>query len=203
MEKQYSINTEIEQEKDFLDSFDLERFWYVFKRSRFWIIAFIILTTTVAYLYVRYTKPVFKSESVVKLDFQSEANILGLTDVINSQERNEISGEIELIKSRLFLSRVVEQADLTVSYHAYGRINNDERFKNSPFAVSFKLHDVRLYDTPFDVEPIDVNRFNLSYKLNGEEKTDTYQFGKEINTKSFNLLVERSNYLIVRSFCSV
>ena len=102
----------IEAEGDFLESFDLERFWYVLKRSKFWMIAFIILGTSSAYIYVRYTKPVYSSQSIIKLDFESEANVLGLVDVGNSQERNEISGEIKLIKSELFLSRVAEAAKM-------------------------------------------------------------------------------------------
>ncbi|NQZ79135.1 MAG: tyrosine protein kinase, partial [Ekhidna sp.] len=121
----------VDGEKDFLESFDLERFWYVLKRSKFWMLAFIILGAASAYLYVRYTKPIYSSESIIKLDFESEANVLGIVDVVNTQERSEISGEIELIKSQLFLSRVAQAARIDVSYHVYGRYLTDERYKNA------------------------------------------------------------------------
>ena len=109
----HTSNT-IESEKDFFESFDLERFWYVLKRSKYWIIGFILLVVSGSYLFVRYTKPLYKSESVIKLEFQSEANVLGLANAVNTQEQSEISGEIELLRSKLFFSRVVDAADLDV-----------------------------------------------------------------------------------------
>ena len=126
-------------EKDLLESLDLERFWYVLKRGKFWLIGFVLICILAAYVYVRYTKPLYNSESIIKLDSESEATVLGLADVMSTQDRNEISGEIELIKSKLFLSRVAEAAKLDVSYHVYGRYLTDERYLNTPFIVSYKL----------------------------------------------------------------
>ena len=195
MEKYPGGNNEVEHEKDFLDSFDLERFWYVFKWSKFWIIGFVVLTTVLSYLYIRYTKPTYKSESIVKLDFKSEANILGITNVLGSQDRNELSGEIQLIKSKLFLSRVVDRAQLNVSYHLYGRYLTEERYKNSPFIVSYKILDERFYDKPIDLEIIDENSFNLIYEANSKEVSETYLFGQEIKSKYFNFLIEKTSNL--------
>ncbi|MEM6641864.1 MAG: polysaccharide biosynthesis tyrosine autokinase [Bacteroidota bacterium] len=190
--EQQTFQSTLEQEKDFLDSFDLERFWYVFKQSKLWIVLFILVSTVVAYLYVRYTKPVFRAESIVKLDFQSEANILGITNVVNSQDRNILSGEIELIRSRLFLKRVLKQANLNVSYHLYGRIQTDERYQNSPFAVSYKIRNPKFYDSPFDIELMDEEQFRLTYEYNGETHTNEYRYGQNIETNSFNLLLNKT-----------
>jgi len=194
MDSQFGTNTEFEQEKDFLDSFDLERFWYVFKRSKYWLLAFILITTFLAYIYVRYTKPVYKSESIVKLDFESEANVLGLTDVINTQERNELSGEIELIKSRLFLSRVADAVDMEVSYHVYGRYLTDERYKNSPFIVSFKIKNPDFYDKAIDLRIVNETAFLLEYTFRGQEVSARYEFGDEINSAPFNLLINKTKF---------
>ncbi|GAB4235850.1 MAG: tyrosine-protein kinase [Ekhidna sp.] len=194
MEGQFNTNNHFDSEKDLLDSFDLERFWYVFKRSKFWIVGFIFLATLLAYVYVRYTKPTYKSESIIKLDFESEANVLGLADAMNTQDMNEISGEIELIKSRLFLSKVVEAAGLDVSYHVYGRYLTDERYGNSPFIVSYKVHKEALYDRPLDVEIVSENAFILEYELGKSKISNQYQFGEEISTDHINLLVQKTPY---------
>ena len=194
-ERQTGFPIESEQGKDFLDSFDLERFWYVFKRSKFWILGFVLLTTALAYLYVRYTKPTFQSDSVVKLDFESEANVLGISDVMNPQEINELSGEIELIKSKLFLSRVVDQSNLNVSYHKYGRYLTDERYKASPFVVSYKVLNTNFYNRPIDIVPIDNATFSISYSLGSREYSSNHRFGEEIKTGGINLLVEKTDYL--------
>ncbi|MEM6735892.1 MAG: polysaccharide biosynthesis tyrosine autokinase [Bacteroidota bacterium] len=195
MEGQSGIYTEAEERKDFLDSFDLERFWYVIKRSKFWIIGLIFFSTASSYLYVRYTKPVYRSDSIVKLDFQSEANALGITNVINSQERSELPGEIALIKSRLFLSRIVEQSNLSVSYHIYGRYLTDERYKTSPFLVSFKVLNPVIYNRPIDIKITGSDAFTLTYTVNGEENLSTHRFGEEIKTPNVNLLIDKTPYL--------
>ncbi|MEQ9006399.1 MAG: Wzz/FepE/Etk N-terminal domain-containing protein [Ekhidna sp.] len=192
MENNLPSHKSMEAEKDFFESFDLERFWYVLKRSKFWLVGFVILTTSLAYVYVRYTKPVYNSESIIKLEFESEANVLGLVEVVNTQERNEISGEIELIKSRLFLSRVAESAKMDVSYHVYGRYLTDERYKNSPFRVSYKIHDPIYFNRPFDIEFGAEDSFKLTFIKGGEETSQTYNFGDEIQTDGFNLLIERT-----------
>ncbi len=194
MSSEFQSNGQFESDKDFFESFDLERFWYVLKRSKFWIIGFIVLVVSGAYLYVRYTKPLYKSDSIIKLEFQSEANVLGLTSGFNSQEQNIISGEIELLRSKLFFSRVVEAAKLDVSYHLYGRYLTDERYRNSPFVVSHKILNASYYDTPFDVEIISSDEFELTYVKNGVETSKRYQFGEEIRTEDFNFLIEKTSF---------
>ena len=193
----------LDDEKDFFESFDLERFWYVLKRSKYWIAGFFILFVSSAYLYVRYTKPLYKSDSVIKLEFQSEANVLGLANNLGVQDQNEISGEIELLKSRLFFSKVVEAANLDVSYHLYGRYLTEERYTNSPFVVSFKILNNRYYDYPFDLEILNKDEFNLIYEKNGIEKKEKYRFGTEIKTEDFNFLIEKTQHFsndLLRTF---
>ncbi|MEP1097045.1 MAG: polysaccharide biosynthesis tyrosine autokinase [Cyclobacteriaceae bacterium] len=194
MSNEFQQNGNFESEKDFFESFDLERFWYVLKRSKYWIIGFILLVVSTSYLYVRYTKPLYKSDSVIKLEFQSEANVLGLANAVNTQEQSEISGEIELIRSKLFFSRVVDEADLGVSYHLYGRYLTDERYKNSPFVVSHKILNRSYYDFPFDVRIIDSNEFELIYSKGEVEMAQRYRFGEEIKTEDFNFLIEKTDF---------
>ncbi|MEM6830108.1 MAG: polysaccharide biosynthesis tyrosine autokinase [Bacteroidota bacterium] len=195
MQGNYSENNlKVEPEKDLFESFDLERFLYVLKRSKWWILSFIVVIVTSAYLYVRYTKPLYKSESIIKLEFQSEANVLGLVNTTNTQELNEISGEIELIKSKLFFSRVAEASGLDVSYHVYGRYLTDERYKNSPFVVSHKFLNKRYMDYPFDLEIINDSDFLLVYDKEGQEVKEQYRFGEGITTEDFNFLVEKTKF---------
>lgn len=182
----------IESERDLLDSFDVERFWYVLKRSKYWMAAFVIVAVSISYLYVRYTKPLYKAESVIKLDFASEATVLGLSDMMSTQDRNEISGEIELIKSKLFLSKVVEAADIDVSYHVYGRYLTDERYHSSPFVVSYKIINPSFFNRPFDIEFVSDEEFILEYTKGEESFSKTYSFAQEIMTSDFNLLVEKT-----------
>ena len=179
--------------EDFLNAFDLVKFLHTVKKSLIWVVLLFIVAGTGAFLFVRYTKPLFESQSLLKLDIESEATSLGLASAnYESAALNNLSGEIELLKSKLFFSKVISVANLDVSYHYYGRYLTDERYKNSPFVVSYKLHNGSYYNRSFDLEIFDENQFNLIYDRNGELVSETFRYGEEISTSDFNLLIEKT-----------
>ncbi len=124
---------------EIFNSFDLEKFLFILRKSLLWIFLFIAASVSLAFVYVRYTKPVFQSTSLLKLDFESEATTLGLTSGFKGTMGTGLSGEIELLRSKLFVAKVVDVVDLDVSYYYYGRYLTDERYRNSPFVVSYKI----------------------------------------------------------------
>ena len=90
-----------------VENIDWQKFRSVFRRNFFVIILILITTNLLAYLYIRYTKPLFESYSDLKLEVKSEATSLGLTQFPDNSNINNISGEIELINSRLFFNKVI------------------------------------------------------------------------------------------------
>ncbi len=177
-----------------IDTFDLGKLLFTLRKSIVWIILFITLSVTAAYLIVRYTKPLYESSSIIKLDFESEANTLGLvSNGALQQDLSGFSGEIEILRSKLFLNKVVEVIDYDVSYHYYGRYLTDERYGNSPFIVSHKIKNSAFYNKPLDVKLISESEFEVSYALAGG-KTITGKFGQDIITEDLNLLIEKSVY---------
>src|SRR5690606_33965651 len=125
------------------------KLFLVAKRSLLWILLIMIASNTAAYLYLRWTKPLYQSNASIKLDIKSEASVLGL-GFNPTQNLDNLSGEIELLRSNLFSSKVVEVMDIDVSYYAYGRVLDNERYGNSPFRVEYKLYNDRFYDQPID-----------------------------------------------------
>lgn len=179
---------------DILNSFDLDKFLFILKKSLIWMVLFFIVGVSLSFLYVRYTKPVFESQSIIKLDFESEARSLGLANNIQSLELSELSGEIELLKSKLFFSGVVDVIDMDVSYYFYGRYLIDERYKNNPFVVSYKIKNSAYYDRPFDVVIKSASEFELMYSGDDSEIAQTYSFGEEIRTEDFNLRLDKTDH---------
>lgn len=177
-----------------VDSFDLGKLLFTLKKSIFWIILFVTLSVTGAYLIVRYTKPVYESSSLIKLDFESEANTLGLVNNgALQQDLSGISGEIEILRSKLFLRKVVQAVNYDVSYHYYGRYLTDERYRNSPFIVSHKVKNAGFFDTPLDLKLISDQEFEITYPIGGGN-TITGRFGQDIVTENLNLLIEKSPF---------
>ena len=174
------------------DSIDLTKVWLTVKRKAGWLFLILLLTNLAAYLYLRYTRPVYESHSVLKLNIKSEANILGLNAV--SQNLDDLAGEIELLKSNLFFSKVVDAAQMDVSYYVYGRVLFQERYSNSPFRVEYTIKDPSFYDRPIDLEIINQDQYVLSYAVGQEVVTRAYRFGEEVDTPAYRFVVSLTEH---------
>ncbi len=181
------------EQEDFLNNIDLDKIYAVLRKSIPWLVIIISITCSAAYLYVRYTKPVYESESVIKLDIQNEASIIGISNPLQNSGISGLSGEIELLKSNLFFDRVVNAINYDISYYYYGKILTEERYKNSPFIVSYKLKNNAFYDKPINLEVLDDKTITLSFEFGEESYNNTYQFGDEIQNEFFNLLIEKTS----------
>jgi tyrosine-protein kinase Etk/Wzc len=180
-----------EDNHDLLNNIDFTKIINVAKKSIVWIILIILITNTLAYLYIRYTKPVYESQSELKLDVKSEASILGISN-FNDANYNNISGEIELIRSKLFFNKIINVLDLDITYNTrYGKILNEERYRTSPFKVSYILKNDAFYDKPIDIEILNDKQFVLSYDK--ESFSQTCKFNEKIETPHFVFTIELTN----------
>jgi tyrosine-protein kinase Etk/Wzc len=146
-----SFNRQAEQEEEdtLLGGLDLIRLYHILKKNIFWLILIPMISLLGGYLYLRYTKPLYESSSSIKLEVKREANVLGLTGVNAVEDMSaNLSGEIELIRSKLIYDEVIKRMDMSVSYYAYGQILEEERYKNSPFTVKFDATSNVPYDRP-------------------------------------------------------
>jgi tyrosine-protein kinase Etk/Wzc len=158
--------------------FDFDKLQMVFKRSLPVLIMLLIFSVATAYLTIRYTKDLYQSESVLQLDIKSEAQVLGFRSF--DEDINNLSKEIELLKSKLFFTRVAEVINNDVNVFAYGKVLFEERYQNSPFFVEYKI-EPQYFDHPFDVDILNSKKFILRLKKGDQVIENTYSFGEEIN----------------------
>lgn len=188
---------------------DYEKIVAIIRRSILWIVGIFIVTNSIAYLTIRWTKPLFKSESELKLDFKSEATALGLNTMIENQNLNHISGEIELLSSKLFFNKVIEAADIAISYNSRGNILNDERHRHSPFLVEYHLINKQIQDKEIDIDFVDNKKYLLTYTIGDKKYSKEHQFNEKINngdmiftittTKYFKGKSEEDYFFVIRS----
>src|SRR5678816_245229 len=98
----------------------------------------------------RYTPKIYMATSLLKIDEQKEAGAgaLGLNKiggVENLSGINQLSGEIELLKSNLIYDKLRESMSLDVNYYVRGKVLDQEIYKASPFNVIFKIKNEALY----------------------------------------------------------
>jgi tyrosine-protein kinase Etk/Wzc len=176
------------------DSIDPEKLQAVFRKNLVWIIILFVVTNLAAYLTIRYTKDLFESESELKLDIKRDATELGIKTMIDDQNLNIVSGEIEQIKSKLFFSKVLDSLDLSVSYYSVGKVLKDEMYKRSSFYVKTgKINSTHL-DIPIFFDFKGGTQFSVQAGESGASVTAS--FGVPFSMDGTELTITKTVYFL-------
>lgn len=152
-----------------------------------------LVVNGVTQIYLRYTKNLYESSSELKLEVKNDASELGIKNVIEEPNVNILSGEIELIQSKLFLNQVLDNAKLGITYHSVGRVTNEELFNTTPFNVVLKKHDGHRFDQPIQFEQKNNNAYQI--KISGDEQMEG-EFGKPTQFGGFEMIITRNDHFI-------
>lgn len=172
------------------EGIDLEKLRIIFRKNLIWLAAIIMVCNLSAYLYLRWTKSVFESESELKLDVKQDPSEFGLKNLAEDQNLNIISGEIEQIRSRLFINRVIDSLDIWVSYHFIGKVLNDEMYNRSPFTVQFSNRNHDYLNQPLYFNFVDGHTFTI--KTQNGASVVTGKIGEKLKLGKVDLLVTKT-----------
>ena len=171
---------------------DISTLVLVARRSLLWVILLLALGFTASWLYLRYTKQVYKSTSVLKIDERNEGSALGLAQLapgIVEKGNSKLAGEVELIKSNIIYRRLKESLDLDVNYYVQGTVLESEMYGTSPFRVQYKITDNALYNRKFDLKFVSRQRINLEFMSQGRPAGGEYTLGQLIELPGIILQV--------------
>lgn len=174
-----------------IEGIDLNKLKIVIRKNLIWIISIFLIINLTAYLTIRWTKDLYESESEMKLDIKQNATELGIKTLVEDQNLNIISGEIEQIKSKVFLNRVIDSLDINIGYYSIGKVLVDEKYRYSPIKVTADNFPSNIYDIPIyiDFEPGDLG-FEIKLGENGKPINGT--FGSPINLNGFIFTVSKA-----------
>lgn len=170
-----------------MEAIDFSKLGMVVRQNWIWLVVIFLVVNSGTFLYLRYTKNLYESTSELKLEIKDDASELGIKSVVEDQNLNLMSGEIELIQSKLFLGQVMKNAPIDVSYFGVGRVLNDELFLNTPFVVKYKmLEGAGLYDVPVSFEQVSAGEFNLRVR---DGKPIKGEYGKPLMVENVELIL--------------
>ncbi len=165
---------QIQVQSNAVEGIDFNKLKIAVRNNWMWIVIIFFIFNFTAYLFNRYTKNLYQSSSDLKLDVKQEATEFGIKSAIEDQNLNLISGEIEIIQSRLFLSRVLDSTKLDISYYSIGRVLNEELYQSLPFFVTYNSSPRTLLNIPIYFEEERNDGFKLTIGHNGEEVQGRY-----------------------------
>ena len=130
-----SVNTYQAKAFNIWEDFDLGVFVGVLQKRFLWIILFFLIAGIGAKVYLRYTPLLFEASVVLQMTSQNTAQ--QVLNVKNIYEQ-DLAAEIELIRSKAFISNAFSRINLETSYYSKGVYQNSEMYTASPFTVEVK-----------------------------------------------------------------
>ncbi|MGE4346885.1 MAG: GumC family protein [Flavobacteriaceae bacterium] len=166
-----------------------------------WFALGVFLMLVGAYLFLRYSTPVYKANSVIMLKDEyrggaaNELSVFSDLGVLKGTKDNA-ENEMEILRSRTLSEKVVEKLQLNISYLKDGKIKSSDLYKNSPVNIDVVdlTEESKLYTSlRLEVKGIDNNNYHLFFQ---EKKIDEYKYGDTIvnNLGKFVINKDKENF---------
>ena len=173
------------------DEIDVKLFLYIAKKNILFPIIFILIAVAGAWIYLRYTPPVFQTSAVIQMEGQFQATRILPTAAIYEED---IARQLELMRSDVFLQRALSRLPLNVSYFSKGRVLNHELYRNSPFTVDVIVKDPSIYGIPIYLDFLSQENIIISFTHRGQPKK------YEIHVNGPNSLPEMDIIINIHNF---
>ncbi len=176
----------VENPKGF--DFDLGLMVFIIRKSLIWILLVLGLAAGSAYTVIHYSQPVYESKTILQISSENRAN--QLLEVENIYESEEISKDIEVLRSQEFFKRVLDTLPLDISYYFEGEVLRNERFKNNPYSVEFSVKEPTLYDKAIYVVFEAREKGSLNYEVGGQAFSYAFTIGDTLITEHAELVIQ-------------
>jgi tyrosine-protein kinase Etk/Wzc len=130
--------------KSELSRLSLKELFFKYIRFLPLFIISVALSLMVSYVYLRYATLVYQSTGtmIIQDEGGSSNNNDKFDNIFSSGSKKNILNEIEYIKSKKLMTRVVKALNLNFSYVAIGKIKELNIYKSNPFSVeAFEIKD--------------------------------------------------------------
>ena len=170
-------NANVEDE----NGFDIRLLWMLLLRYKYWFVASVLVCVMTAFVYLRYTTPVYKIYSKVLIKDQDKKPYTSSSINSTFQElgfKNSSDGfdnEVEVLATKSLAKKTVRAMKLYTTYISEGRIKDKEIYgKYSPYLV--------------DLDEVDIDSLKSTITLEIDEKGS----GLVINIKYRKTEMEQS-----------
>lgn len=160
-----------------------------FRKSFVWIFLIAIFSFTLVYFYLRYTLPVYESKAtIVYKPDNSTTKMLGLKEDLLLRTSDDISLDVQYLKSIILIDRVLQKMPVEVRYFVEGRTRfvTNEMYKASPFEVTlYDVKDGAIYGKEISFKFLNDKSYEISFTHNGKTETESFAFGKLFENNFF------------------
>ncbi|HIP36809.1 MAG TPA: polysaccharide biosynthesis tyrosine autokinase [Crocinitomix sp.] len=190
--------------------FDLDIAKSVIKRNWISVPIIIGISLVLAFIYLRYSKPLYESSALIQRTSKDEGKrileIDGFSQELNLQE------DVELLKSTFLLEKALKNLNLKISYFSEGKILTEEKYLQSPYHITlFELKDSSLIGKKIEVTG-NIDKVTLSFPNSNYQPIEiipsvpfennwfSIEFKVNDKTNFLKNLKENKNYFIFNDY---
>lgn len=155
------------EEKEAPSSFDMGRFITILAKNFYWFLITLALFITLAYLYLRYTQPLYKVSTYILIHVPDSGPTAMVASPFSDaaaagMNTTDPANEIFKLQSEVLLGRVVDSLRLDIAVMSFGRVRSkSEELDALPFSVkigkfspesAMPLHNLLLSPTSYTLE---------------------------------------------------
>src|ERR1019366_3202767 len=178
---------------NFSGEFELGLFLFIARKSILWIVLFLGIAGVSAFLYLRYTPPVFESHTTLQIQTSNQAtNLLNVSDF--GENKNTLSEAIELLRSKVLFKRVLSNLPIGISYFAEGTFRANELYMNAPYRVEVRIKNPNIKGTKIYVDFINTHQVAVIYEINGREVSKNYEANEWISFPDLDIKIKIKEY---------
>lgn len=175
-------------------NFDLKAEIYKYLRHWKWLVLGCLVGLSIAYLYNRYTIPEYATESSMMILSNEKNNVVGALPSggasVFALSENSLDNQIETLKSKRLVEKVVDELDINISYFEEGNVIAVEVYKNSPLVIEFLSPEeivhtsyLNIYVTPETSESFTLVEEDLEY-------SKVHNYGEPIELNGLKFMIK-------------
>lgn len=153
------------------DSVDIKKITQRILRNWYWFVLSILVAGGLAYVYNRYSTPVYMVNSTMLLeeDYNNSPPLSGMGQTGNvfeglgmSNSMRNIYNQVVVLKSTPIINKTLEELNFEVSYYSVGDIKTTESYKSVPFQVIWDEDHPQIIETDFDLTILPDGKLEIS-----------------------------------------
>lgn len=160
------------------------------------IAAVLILSVMLAKRYLKYATPMYESTAKIRLadtkDGSPSANLYKDFDLFAST--NKIGAEVEVLKSKVIINKVLDSLDFDVTTYRVGKMRKTELYNQAPFRISYLFGDEKLLDKPFSLFIKKNGSYQLGVPGNAAPKAGT--IGQTLQLNGNTIAIQLNDSLL-------
>lgn len=133
----------------------------------------IILCFALAFLYLRYTRPIYKIDSTLLIKDDKKGATGGAADLLNELDMfgssKVVDNEIEILKSKSLMRKVIDRLNLSVTYKTEGRVVDSDIYTDKPINISVIKIDSALFGVSLSLTFPSKSTYQLENKESGDK----------------------------------